>query len=213
MKLYIEDNQNIPSIQILPDTDPTPTGYTEKTSIEDWHKYGRRSLGEFVGHNYLTWRRKIQSLILAIVAPDYSNWNGLTTVDKEIAAEMILAPYSLRTTIVNDEQDIENWTSLIIQSQGKPVDDYRGRVQIIEKMREAVGNELRVETMSKNDVDTFYANTQTLLSEFIASNSPKLKQWLTNEPGTPYENNGFAQEPYYSQEREDYLIAVYAGNY
>jgi len=213
MKLYIEDNQTLPAIAILPDADPAPAGYTESNTIEDWHKYGGRVLGEFKGHNYLTWRKQIGGLIVAIVQPDYSNWAGLNAAEKAIATEMILAPYALRTTIVNDQTDGINWNNLIITSQGTPVLKYTGRAQVVEKMREAVGNELRVETISKDDVDGFYKATQEHLGSYTAANTPDFKQWLTNEVGSPYENAGFEQETYWSQAREDYLLEIYNGNY
>ena len=45
MKLYIEDNEAIPAVQVLPDADPTPNGFTEKVSIADWDKYGVQGAG------------------------------------------------------------------------------------------------------------------------------------------------------------------------
>lgn len=40
MKLYVEDNEAIPSVQVLPDADPAPDGFTEKVTIADWDSYG-----------------------------------------------------------------------------------------------------------------------------------------------------------------------------
>lgn len=42
-KLYIEtdpDAGDYPAVKILPDTDPIPPGFVEKTDIRDWDKYG-----------------------------------------------------------------------------------------------------------------------------------------------------------------------------
>jgi hypothetical protein len=213
MKLYVENNESIPAIKVLQDSDPAPSGYTEKTSIEDWYKYGNEVLGAFFGFNYLTWRTEIFNLIIGIVGNDYTNWNNLNNEQKSIAIDLILAPYSLRVPTISDEQDLKNWNELIVISQGLPVSKYEGRAKIIEKMREAVSNELRTETMSKEDADLFYKDTFDLISYFQASNSPDFKQWLTNEVGTPYENNGFAQKIYYSITRKNYLLSIYQGNY
>jgi len=213
MKLYVENNETIPAIKVLQDSDPAPSGYTQKTSIEDWYNFGYEILDAFFGFNYLTWRNEILNLIIGIVGPTYTNWNNLNQDQKNIAINLILAPYSLRVPTITDEQDLKNWNELIIISQGLPVLKYTGRAKIVEKMREAVGNELRVETMAKEDIDLFYSSTSQYLQYYIASNSPEFKQWLTNEVGSPFENEGFAQEIYYSIARKDYLLQIYQGNY
>lgn len=40
MKIYFENGVTPPNVQILPDSDPTPTGYTEDTSIANFFDYG-----------------------------------------------------------------------------------------------------------------------------------------------------------------------------
>jgi len=213
MKLYIEDNQPIPAIQILEDSAPIPSGYTEGTSIEDWFKFARNSLGAFFGFNFFTWRNKIQELVIAIVNSDFSNWNGLSPEEKEIASELILAPYSLRTGVISDEVDKRNWKNLVIVSQGTLVDDITGRSKIVEIMRETVSDELRKETMTKTDTDSFFTDVSAMLDTFIGANTPDFKQWLTNEVGSPYELDGFEQKSYFSQAREDYLLDIYNGQF
>jgi len=213
MKLYVENNEEIPAIKVLQDSDPAPSGYTEKISIEDWHQYGGEVLDAFFGFNYLTWRTQIFNLVIGIVNPDYSNWIGLNANQKTIAINLILAPYVLRVPTISDELDLKNWNDLIVTSQGLPVSKYGGRAKIVEEMREAFGEELRVETITKTDIDLFYSATSQLLQYYIASNSPEFKQWLTNEVGSPFENNGFAQEIYYTIARKDYLLSIYQGNY
>ena len=213
MKLYIEDNQTLPAVQVLQDADPAPVGFTESNTIDDWYKYGSRVLDQYYGFNYLVWRSKILSLVVAIVDPTYVNWDNLTVEQKEIAVKMILAPYALRMLVVNDQTDSINWNYLIQRSQGLPVQTYDGRAMVVEQMREAVGNEYRVETMSKDHVDLFDQDTHDLIGFYIRSNSPNFKQWLINEVGTPYENAGFADTAYYSVERKDYLLEIYNGGY
>lgn len=213
MKLYVEDNQTIPAVLILQDADTPPSGYTEKTSIEDWFNYGRNSLGAFFGFNYLTWRGKINELMIAIVNADFSNWNGLSTPEKEIVSGLILAPYSLRTGVVSDTVDQRNWKKLIVVAQGTPVEEFTGRAKVVEKMREAVSEELRVDTMTKADSDSFFTDVSAMIDTFIHANTPDFKQWLTNEVGSPYETDGFEQKTYYSQAREDYLLDIYNGQF
>jgi hypothetical protein len=40
MKIYFENGVTSPNVQILPDADPTPSGYTENTSIANFFAYG-----------------------------------------------------------------------------------------------------------------------------------------------------------------------------
>ena len=213
MKLYIEDNQTIPAIQILDDGATPPVGFSEGTSIEDWFKYGRGSLGAFFGFNYLTWRMKVQGLVIAIAGSDFSTWNNLSTPEKEIASDLILAPYTLRTSVVSDTIDKKNWNVLVTTSQGTPVETYTGRAKVVEKMREAVSEELRVDSMTKDDADKFFTDVSAMIDTYKGANTPDFKQWLTNEVGSPYENDGFAQKTYYSQAREDYLLEIYNGQF
>jgi len=213
MKLYIEENQPIPAIQILDDSEPTPTGFREGTTIVEWNKYGSECFGEFFGFNYLTWRKKIQSLMIAIVNPDFSNWNGLSLEEKEVVTTLILAPYSLRTSVFSDAIDKSNWKILVITSQGTPTSRLTGRAEIVEMMREAVSEELRVETISKDFCDKFFTDVSLMLDTLIGGNTPDFKEWLTNEVGSPYELDGFAQKTYYSVERRDYLVEIYNGQF
>lgn len=220
MKLYVQNNSTSPSVTIiddisLMDEDFTPPyGFTEFNKIESWFKYGKFALYKFKGFNYITWRKQIQSLIIQKVNQDYSNWNlGLSDKEKDIAIELVLAPYSLRVSYISDEQDKINWINLIQITQGIDVNNFVGRAKVIEKMRELVGDELRIETMSKSDIDLFYKDTYLMLQYYISSNSNDFKNWLNNEIGSIYELDGFKQKSYYSEERKIYLLNIANGNY
>ena len=43
MKLYLEDNETIPAVQVLEDSAEAPIGYTQTDTIEAWYKYGRKA--------------------------------------------------------------------------------------------------------------------------------------------------------------------------
>ncbi len=46
MKLYVEDNEAIPAIQVLADSDPAPEGFTEKVTIADWDTNGLKDISK-----------------------------------------------------------------------------------------------------------------------------------------------------------------------
>ena len=60
MKLYIETVGAIPAIQVLPDGDSTPAGFTESNTVDDWYTHGNKIIlktvrDEFIGDQMSTW--------------------------------------------------------------------------------------------------------------------------------------------------------------
>lgn len=165
------------------------------------NNHGERLLG------YGRSRELMKNAVISIVSTDFSDWGNLSDEEKLISIKWVVAPYALRVSMISDDQDKVNWNKLIVESQGKPVHSYRGRALVVELMREAVGDELRRELISKDDIDDFYESTQQLLDSYVASNSPSFKDWLCGE------FDGFSQKSYFSIERRDYLMNIYNGNY
>jgi hypothetical protein len=94
MKIYIEDNQPIPAVKVLPDGDPPPTGYTEATSIVDIQKYGEEAIDLATSGWYdkKCVREKLKTAVytkMQIVNPEDvnnpTNWNYLDDAEKSIA--------------------------------------------------------------------------------------------------------------------------------
>ena len=81
MKLYIEDSEAIPAIQVLPDADPAPSGFTEDTSIEGWDKYALR----FGNVDFKAVRAEIKTLVAS------KTYALCTTAEKIIALQFFVA--------------------------------------------------------------------------------------------------------------------------
>ena len=78
-------------------------------------------------------------------------------------------------------------------------------------MRKRVSDELRKETLTKYDTDDFWDATHIIFNEYIDANGAKFKDWLSNTEGSDYENNGFAQKEYFTEELRDDLLNIYKG--
>lgn len=76
MKIYFEDNENIPAIKVLPDSDETPAGFTEDSTVKNIHEHGYN-----FDYDYKAIRRKIQ-----IIAAT-TGFSNLSLEDKKLAAE------------------------------------------------------------------------------------------------------------------------------
>jgi len=97
MKLYIENNQSLPSIQLLKNSDSVPEGYTESISIENLNKYSSSLISQF---DYKFIRNEIKKLYTSI------GWATLTTNEKVICSKWIIASPAERTQILTIEQQI-----------------------------------------------------------------------------------------------------------
>jgi hypothetical protein len=96
MKLYTEDGQAIPAVQVLPDADPAPTGYTEVTTIESFLEYGLNTTDESIPTwtDKLSFRNQLKIMIytkMGVVVPadadDPAKWNLLNAAEKKIACD------------------------------------------------------------------------------------------------------------------------------
>jgi hypothetical protein len=141
------------------------------------------------------------------------NWATLSNEIKSIAVEMFFVPYALRLTIVTEQEDMYNWERILTLTQGTPTESYQGRAKTFDVMRISVAHRVRVETMSMSDSQRMLKDVGLLVDWYIRTNAPDFKEWLMNEAGSQYENNGFAQKSYYTVSLRDELYSVYNGNY
>ena len=72
---------------------------------------------------------------------------------------------------------------------------------------------MRLGSITLAQTQDFYTHVYEFIIWFNQAKKPDFKQWLTNEVGSPYENNGFAQTAYYSVQMKDDLMLIYNGNY
>lgn len=187
-----------------------PDGFQDISSAEGWDNYG------YIVKDYLFYRYEIQVILIPLANPNYptinfSGWGNLTASQKEIMSRYILAPYSLRLTVFSDADDEKNWFNLLNITQGLPTHRYTGRALLIERMRKHVANKVRREELALASTQQFFEDIFLLIQYYIASANPKFKLWLTNAVGTAYENDGFEQKSYWSQQLEDELMDIYNG--
>jgi len=188
---------------------PMPAEYDDITSnLLELDCCAERAIGYKRG-------RDLIKVVVATETAMYTTWGSYPSNKQDIAAKWFAAPYALRLgTGVTDEEDAENWEELLDKTKGVPIQGLGGRALIVEKMRRRASHELRTETMTKDELDDFWESTESIFREYIDSNSPKFRQWLTNEVGSAYENDGFEEKTdYWNQVLEDDLIAIYNGEF
>ena len=185
-------------------SDSVTSGYQDISSIENWDIYGLNSGVDF---NYI--RNIIQGLVVAIVNPNFSNWNGLTSEQKIIACKYVVAPYALRVPgVVDDATDKENWYNVVTLTNGVPLTNLQGRALIFQKMRVAIAELTRTNTITLIESQSLFKDTFIIVQYYINSNSPDFKYWFNNTVGTPYENNGFAQVTYFTTPMKAQILAI-----
>lgn len=177
-------------------TDPN---YEDYSSIENWDK-----------STFLDWARRrdeISPLFYAEAGAQLQNFAGMSNAKKLLACKYFLIPYQIRMQLISDSDDKDNWDYLLRQTK-------LSREACVEAMRIKVGQYMRLGTITLAQTQDFYSKVFEYIILFNETNAPDFKQWLTNEVGSPYENNGFKQQTaYYSDQMRDDLIAIYNGNY
>lgn len=185
--------ENLPNIGVLI-SQTVLSQYEDISTIENWYNYAT----DLCDFNYL--RDNIQALVIAIVTPNFSNWNGLTLEQKQIACKYIVAPYQLRVpTIVTDAEDKENWRLLLMSTK-------RNRESCVEKMRLAVGEYIRTGTLTITQTQDFFRDVGNYIEFFVDANIPDFKNWIFGL--APFEGV-FASKDYYSVGLQQKLIDIY----
>ena len=209
MKLFVE-NTAAKSIIIGLDTDETPIGYLDKTTIEGLD--GEELLINHLEYNNI--RKWIEQLMLINDADPITAFNLCTSVEKSIICKYQLMPYSVRLNYFTDEEDLKYWNELVIRTEGNAYVNLIGRSKIYHDLRICVSDFVRREIWFPND---YYSNlnyAQQFLKEvhllkeyYISANDPELGLFLRSEG--VYLNNGFNSKIYWLQELEDNLLNIY----
>ncbi len=134
------------------------------------------------------------------------NFSSMSNNKKIRACEFFLIPYNIRIQIITNEQDSKNWEFLLKKTK-------ESRKDCIEAMRLKTGEYMRTGLLTLEQTQMFYKNVFEYVNWFEDTNSADLKQWITNEVGSPYENNGFEQTSYYLLQLRIDLMDIYNGNY
>lgn len=202
MKLFVHNDDGM--IICGQDADPTPTGYTDKTTLLDVAT--NIKLSERV--DYVVIRGWVNTLFLAKGTDIADAFSNCTTAEQQQVCKYILIDYATRVLFYTDAQDEENWDNLVERSKAY-------REVKIEKMRVRVSENLRKETYSRTDTTNFYKDTKLMIDGYIFDNDTELIDWISNKAGTIFENDtspnvgGFAETSYYDSVLRDDLITIY----
>lgn len=202
-KLWIE-NIALPNVEFT-DDDLSATHTDFSNDVEKWNEYGLQVL------QWMHVRRRIQPLVHAAstVSTPFDNWANVSSEIKSIAIEFIVVPYALRVPTITDEEDQANWKVLMQNTRGINEKCNGGRPFIIELMRERAADNIRTELWDYDTADQFYYDTANHITAFEFANSRDLIEWITNEVGSQYENDGFAQKSYFTTELKNDLVNIY----
>jgi hypothetical protein len=163
-----------------------PTNVKPPTAITDIAKNWKINYTDF----------GVARVAMADAVAEKGGFDRLSDFEKHIAARWFVAPFENRMLIITEDEDKENWMFLLKHT--KPARDQR-----IEIARRKISYELITK-----DASDLYLSVDNYIRAFSIANMPDLIQWIGNELGTPYENDGFAQKPYFSAARRDMLIDV-----
>jgi hypothetical protein len=140
----------------------------------------------------------LSDILVSEVGPTYSGWNILSPGKKMVASKWILVSYALRTGVVSDATDYDNYQMLIEETTGVVKERLSGRSKVIEEMRQYISlNYFRKELISKDDLDDFYKTISPLVSRYINSNDPNFYYWLNGS--YQYSMVGYPSKSYFSQ--------------
>ena len=209
-KLLIENIDN-PAVLYQEEAVENYTDYSD--SAIHWDKYGKMVM------DYLFYRDKINQILFIKANPnypeiDFSGFFGVMNGEERlIMCKYIQAPYSLRLMVVSEEEDIVNWNILLQISQGLENNNnhFTGRALLIENMRKNVADLVRKQELSITNSQQFFRDVAEIVDWYIRAACPDFKQWLSNEEGSPYESNGFAQKSYYNEGIKNKLLLIYEG--
>lgn len=205
-KLWIEDIADLPAVA-WSETAPSINFIDKTNDIVAWYKHGKSVL------DLDRYRYEMKAPFYTLAGTQLENWASLSSEVKKIGAEMFFIPYQLRLTVISEQEDYDNWEEIIEKTQGTPTEIYIGRAKTFDEMRRCVAHKVRKEELSMTASQQMLKDVGLMVDWFIRSNSPEFKQWLINEAGTPYENDGFAQKNYYSLDLKTKLYDIYNGNY
>lgn len=178
--------------------DVLPVGYEDITSMITWD-----------ASNHLDWSRRrdeISTLFYAEAGAQLQNFANMSAAKKLLACKYFLIPYNIRLQIISEETDMEHWAELLQYTK-------ESRQTCVEAMRKHVGQYIRTGDLTLAQTQAFFKDVRVHIQLFNDTNAPDFKQWLTNEVGSPYENDGFAQKSYFSSGLLAELLDIYNGNY
>jgi hypothetical protein len=201
MKFYIEDNQSLPAVQFLEDSDPSPTGFTITTDLEEYYNYGISATTDFL---------QLRRYMLEIV--NSKTWTGLSSVEKHRAIHC----YLKETSKTRDESQTEKITFLL--SEGDTMEeainkltDAFAKFQVaniqssVQRANSTALYKLIATYLLIQDATDFYKKASSLFLDYknegirgiaYGDEGEGLLDYIESTVGTSFENNGLEEEAY-----------------
>jgi len=139
-KLYIEDNEDIPSI-IYDET--APSNFTDKS--DDMLAWDNATI-------IMDWSRRrdmIKPLFYAEAGSSLENFSGLSLEKKLIGCTYFFIPLSVRLAIISEEQEKINGDYLLSETK-------QSRIICFESMRKYIGNIFLSGTITLSQTQDFF---------------------------------------------------------
>lgn len=157
----------------------------------------------------MDWSRRrdmISPLFYAEAGSQLQNFGGMSIEKKLLACKYFLIPYSVRTSIITENEDKLNGEYLLSQTESS-------RVECVEAMRQYIWNAFvrnNLITLAQSQQMFDDIDEENKIRRFEKSNKANLKKWIFGL--SPYEGV-FVAKNYYSISMQDGLVSIYNGAY
>lgn len=207
MKLYTENNETIPAIQILPDSDPIPSGYTDSSQdLIAWKNHGEQKCSD-----YLQFKDRIKEQL------NIKTWDNLSNEEKDFTIEI-----DARESILDVATDASNKITHLLTT-GQAADTESARIIIVkawarQQVRRVKASAIRANSvavleavgtyLSVADATDFFITVTNLFTAFEkqgimgtqdGSSEDALFDYIESTTGTVYEFAGLASKGYTMQ--------------
>jgi len=117
MKIYKKDNEDIPAIKVQDNNEPSPSDYTEITTIDDLMSLGLGSTDISIPGwtDMICFRDKLKELVytkMGVTSPedieDQNKWDLLSDLEKKASAEFFIV--GRESFLLEVENDLRYWT-------------------------------------------------------------------------------------------------------
>jgi len=208
MKLYLEDNEDLPAPQILEDSDPAPSGYTDfSQDLTKWKRFGLQCCSD-----YLQFREYVNQQL------DIKTWENLSNEEKDFVITLSIKENSKDDSTASTEK-----ITYLITTGQIPNDPSQGRTFLINKWakhhvkeRESTKNRIACEALysvvgnylSHDDAARFFISVENLFAAFenqvIRGSQDGLEvdalfDYIESTTGSVYENAGLSAKGYTMQ--------------
>jgi len=178
MKLYLEDNEAIPAIQVLPDADAAPVGFTQSDTIEHWDKYRGNCA------DYKAARAEIKRLYNA------TTFAALSTAEKIIVCNYFIATVAERDTIYTTEQQVGLGQLFARDSVGaRTLRASKATSEIFNRLTAAEAQTILDDTTGNPDLFVTYVNFGR--EGTVEGDNEGLFDYLEGRAGTTWATTGF----------------------